>query len=58
MHMVTWALAVDACCLVAATEGFISLLVLTKLGAPGFEDIVVALSGLILVSIEDPNLGV
>ena len=56
--MVMWALAVGTCCLVGPDGGFISFLILARLNALGFEAIVVALSGLLLVSMDDPNLGV
>ena len=56
MHTVIRALVVGAYYLVVTTGDFVSLVILARLGGPGFEVIVVALSGLLLVGMNYPNL--
>ena len=58
MHMVMWTLAVDAYCSVTVAESFISHVALAGLGIPGLMAIVVILSSLFLVSMNDPDLGI
>ena len=58
MHMVMWAMAIDAHCLAITTGGFLSLVALTWLETLGLEAIMVALLGLLLVGVNDLDLGI
>ena len=58
MYKVIWALAIDTYYLVVAAMGFISLVTLVGIKTLGLEVIMIALSGLLLVGVNDYNLGI